>query len=88
MSLFKKSNRKAKNQRTRVNESDEDIDNKSVDSDFNRFSDKNKKINKIDSNNDNSKSNDNFDEIYETKPKIKSNPLLSFGDEEEEDGIY
>ena len=87
MSLFKKSNRKAKNQRSRVHDSDDDKDNQSVDSDFNRFNDKNKKINKFDANNDNSRSNDNFDEIYGTKPKIKTNPLLSFGDEEEE-GIY
>ena len=83
MSLFKKSNRKVKNQRTRVNDSDDDNDKQSIDSDFNRISDKQKKSHKFDSNNEDSKSNDNFDEIYDTKPKIKSNPLLSFGDEEE-----
>lgn len=86
MSLFKKSNRKAKNQRARVDHSDEEISHE-LDSDLSRLNVKNKSIAKIELNNDSSKSNDNFDDIYDTKPKTKSNPKLSFDVEEEGIGI-
>ena len=82
MSLFKKSNRKVKNQRTRVDDSDEEVSHQ-LDSDLSRLNVKNKSITKIDVNNDSSKSNDHFDDIYDTKPKTKANPKLSFDVEEE-----